>query len=171
MFKHLPVQVITGLQRGDEASFNQMYGHYRDLLYVIINSITHHTQTSQDILQDTFIKAYREVSSLRNPLRFHQWIISIARNLALNSLSKQTEVTLDEQTWNQFGSQDQPSDFISLWHSYLTRDENLVIAYRIVYDLSFAEIAKLLERPLPSVYQIYQRAIQQLRQHYKQQGD
>ena len=170
MFKRLPIETIIGLQNGDEASFNEMYGRYRDLLYVIIHSITGHTETSQDILQDTFIKAFRDIGALNNPLAFHGWIISIAKNLALNAKSKTRETLLEEEAWNQIGTEETPSDFISLWHSYLSREENLVVAYRIVYELTFAEIAKLMEMPLASAYQIYRRALATLRERYKKEG-
>jgi len=170
MFKRLPIDTISGLQMGDEASFNRMYDHYRDLLYVIIHSITGHTETSQDILQDTFVKAFSDIGSLRNPLYFHSWIISIAKNLAINAKTKLRETTLDDEAWSQIGTDETPSDFISLWHSYLSRDENLIIAYRIVYELTFAEIAKLIDMPPASVYQMYQRALKTLREHYQNEG-
>jgi RNA polymerase sigma-70 factor (ECF subfamily) len=170
MFKRLPIETIIGLQNGDEASFNEMYDRYRDLLYVIIHSITRHAETSQDILQDTFVRAFRDIGALKNPLAFHSWIISTAKNLALNAKTKMRETTLDEETWSLIGTEEKPSDFISLWHSYLGREENLVVAYRIVYELTFAEIAKLMEIPLPSAYQIYRRALAILREHYKKEG-
>jgi RNA polymerase sigma-70 factor (ECF subfamily) len=170
MFKRLPITTIVSLQAGDEAAFNNMYDHYRDLLYVIIFSITKHVETSQDLLQDTFIKVFTEVKTLKNPLKFHSWIIQIAKNLALNAIKKPGEQLLDETTWNYMGQNDDPSDFISLWHKNLSRIENLIIAYHLVYGLTFQEISHLIESPLTNTHRLYKQALATLKVSYANEG-
>jgi RNA polymerase sigma-70 factor (ECF subfamily) len=170
MFKRLPDSTILNLQTGDETAFNEVYHHYRDLLYVIIFSITKHPETSEDLLQDTFIKVFTEAKSLRNPSAFHGWIISIARNGALNCLKKPVETVLDQETWNQVGISDAPTNFISLWQRCLSENENLIIAYRLVYELTFQEIATLMQKPLTSVHREYREALKTLKAWYSQSG-
>jgi RNA polymerase sigma-70 factor (ECF subfamily) len=170
MFKRLPDSTIYNLQAGDETAFNEVYHHYRDLLYVIVFSITKHPQTSEDLLQDTFIKVFTEAKSLRNPSAFHGWIIRIARNGAINRLKQPPETTLDPEAWDQIGKSDVPTNFISLWQSCLSEKENLVIAYRLVYELTFKEIAALLQEPLTSVHRDYREALKTLKAWYNQSG-
>ncbi len=168
--KRLPDSTILNLQMGDETAFNEVYHHYRDLLYVIIFSITKHLETSEDLLQDTFIKVFTEAKTLRNPQAFHGWIIQIARHGALNRLKHPTETTLDPDAWNQIGTSDAPSNFISLWHGCLSEKENLIIAYRLVYELTFQEIATLVQEPLTSIHREYREALKTLKAWYNQSG-
>ncbi len=167
MKARLAIEIIRGLQQGDEGCFNIVYDHYRDLLYVLIYSIVKQREMSQDILQETFLRVFTESKTLTNLASFHAWIIKIARNLALNAQVKQRETLLDEATWNQVGSSDEPTNFISLWHRYLSEEENLIIAYRIVYELTFLEIARLVGKPLATIYQSYRNATKTLRHYYQ----
>jgi len=171
MFKRLPVTTIVSLQAGDEASFNRMFAHYRDLLYVIIFSITKHVETSQDLLQDTFTKVFTDVKSLNNPFNFHGWIIQIAKNAALNSIKKQSELLLDETMWDYIGQNDEPSDFIKLWHHNLSRVENLIIAYHLVYGLTFQEISRLIDTSLTNTHRLYKQALATLKVSYASEGE
>lgn len=170
MFQRLPQMTIIDLQAGLETAFDAVYDHYRDLLYVIIYSILKHPQASQDALQETFIKVFKEARTLTNASKFHAWIITIARNEALDALKRVKETSLDEETWNMVGSEDERSDFISLWHSCLSEIENLVIAYRIVYELTFQEIAKLTHSSIGHVHQVYRGALRTLRTVYEKDG-
>jgi len=166
MFAHLPANVILLLQQGDETSFNEVYVHYADLLFVIISSITKDPERSKDVLQDTFLTMYSKIATLADPAKFHPWIIAIARNGALNAKKELHESLLEPEQWDQVADNVRQDDFISAWHSFLNEQENLIIAYKIVYELTFAEISKLTERPLASVYLTYRQALQKLKTHY-----
>jgi DNA-directed RNA polymerase specialized sigma24 family protein len=59
------------------------------------------------------------------------------------------------------------SRLFATWHHSLTDAENLIIAYKIVYEYTFEEIASLTNIPLTSVYKKYQAALTKLKKEYR----
>jgi len=163
-------EIILGLQRGDETCFNVVYDRYRDLLYVIVYSILKDPEASKDVLQDTFVTVFEKARTLSHPDRFHGWVLTVARNLALNAKKSKRDVLLDPEAWETKASEDAPDNFLSAWHRFLSEEENLVIAYKVVYELTFAEIVHLVGKPLTTVYKIYAGALKKLRQAYQAEG-
>ena len=168
MFPRLPLATILRLQTGDEAAFDETYAHYRDLLFLIIFGISKHRETSEDLLQDVFIKVFTEAKTLKNPMMFHSWIVKIAQHAALNAIRRPAEQTVDEAEWNERGQEDQPSDFIATWHSFLSREANLIVAYRIVYELTFLEISGLTGTSPSDAYRTYRDALTKLKAWYRE---
>lgn len=171
MDKRLPPSVIHDLKNGDETAFAIVYANYRALLYFIIISIVKNEEDAKDILQDTFMKIYTSVSTLRDDSKFHGWVSGIAKNLALNHLKTMNRtVELDDCLLDVIGQQDEHFHFLEDWNAGLTDVENAIIAYKIVYDFTFAEISKLANTPLSTIYKIYRDALGKLRKSYKKEG-
>ncbi len=119
------------------------------------------------MLQETFIKIYENASSLRDNDKFHSWSSGIAKNLALNHLkAHQREVELSDDTLEVIGREDETFHFLQDWNAGLSDTENSVIAYKIVYDFTFQEIATLLHTPLSTVFKVYREALKKLKKSY-----
>jgi len=157
---------VEKLRAHDESAFDEVYEHYKNLLYVIIYSIIKNEQLSQDALQDTFLKMYQNINKLKQNSKFHSWLIMIAKNTALNYLKQVKETPIEDTILENVVSEE--DNFISLWHPQLNEFENLIIAYKIVYELPFALIARLIDKPLTSVYVIYQKALKTLKTVYEE---
>lgn len=158
---------IKALQQGEEQAFNLVYQTYKDLLYLIIFSIVHHEENAKDLLQDTFIKIYRESGSLREVSKFKSWVTLIAKNTALNFLKKLKDSDWDDHYEVLAITELEQSHHFATWHRSLNDLENLIVAYKIVYDYTFDEIAELTRLPLTTTYKIYQKALTTLRREYR----
>ena len=75
----------------DMRAFRELVlGHQRRLYFLIRRIVrTHHD--SEDVLQETFIKALKKIGQLRDNSQFHYWISSIAVNAALTHKRKRFE--------------------------------------------------------------------------------
>ena len=167
MDKRLPASVIEGLKNGDSTAFNIVYANYRALLYFIIVSIVKNEEDAKDLLQETFIKIYENASNLRDNDKFHAWSSGIAKNLALNHLKlRQREVELSDDALEVIGREDETFRFLQDWNAHLSDTENAVIAYKIVYEFTFLEIAQFLHTPLSTVYKVYREALKKLKKSY-----
>jgi RNA polymerase sigma factor (sigma-70 family) len=167
MDKRLPPSVIAGLKNGDATSFSIVYANYRALLFFIIVSIVKDEEDAKDILQDTFVKILENVSTLRDNGKFHGWVSGIAKNMALNHLkAKHQTLELSDPLLDVIGREDEHFHFLQDWNAGLSDTENTIIAYKIVYDFTFQEIARQLHTPLSSVYKIYREALGKLKKSY-----
>jgi RNA polymerase sigma-70 factor (ECF subfamily) len=167
MFASLSTKIIIDLQRGDEDAFNTVYAQYRELLFFIIISIVKDQEAGKDLLQDTFIKVFQEAPSITDPNKFHHWVTTVARNSALNYLKKKKEDEWQEHFDETKGIEDSSTGIFATWHSFLTDEENTIIGYRFVYDLTFVEIARLIGQKLTSTFKIYNTAMDKLRLEYQ----
>lgn len=74
--------------RVDEHSFSSIVREYSRPLYWHIRRLVVSHDDTEDILQDTFVKAYRHLWTLRNPAALRPWLYRIATNEANRFLSK-----------------------------------------------------------------------------------
>ncbi len=164
--KILDPQTFSAFQKGDHLAFQKVYEQFRSLLYVVILSIVRHEATTEDLLQDTFLKIYQKGHLVRDPSKFQSWMVMIAKRTALNELKRHKEEPWQEAYENTAAREDGRSLF-QTWHHHLSDEENLIVAYKIVYDLGFEDIATLMEASLSHVYKIYQQAIVKLKVIYQ----
>ena len=61
--------------------WENIYRQHSGGVYQYLLSLSHHAQESEDLLQETFIRAMKSVSTLRQPDKIRSWLLSIARNL------------------------------------------------------------------------------------------
>jgi RNA polymerase sigma-70 factor (ECF subfamily) len=157
---------FQALKRGNHEAFHEVYQQFRSLLYVIILSIVKHEPTAEDLLQDTFLKIYQKVSTLKDPEKFQAWASMIAKHTALNELKRKKEEVWQEQ-YDQTSSEEDGKSLFQTWHKHLSDQENLVIAYKIVYELGFEDISKLMDVSLSNVHHLYEQALDKLKVMYR----
>ena len=163
----LSLDIIQALQKGDPHAFQTFYDAYRDLLYVIIFSIVKHEENTKDVLQETLMTIYQKRQTLRDPLKLKSWVTLIARNQALNFIKKKREQEWEDGYEVLAFTQLEESRMFATWHQSLTDLQNVIIAYKIVYEYTFEEIAELLSMPLTTVYKHYQSALSRLKKEYR----
>ena len=81
-------QLILKFQQGDIKSYNEIVARFKDRLLNFINGYMHDYETSQNLVQDTFIKVYTHGHSYKEISKFSTWIYTIAGNLAKTELRK-----------------------------------------------------------------------------------
>jgi RNA polymerase sigma-70 factor, ECF subfamily len=80
--------LIRESQRGNRAAFEELVRHYDQAVLRLAMHITGSDTEAQDVYQDAFLKAYRNIGSFRFECSFYTWIYRIVTNLCLDSLRK-----------------------------------------------------------------------------------
>ena len=81
-------QLIAKSKRGDVDSFNILVLRYQDYIYSIAYRIIGEAEGAADVAQDTFLTAYRKLTSFRGG-NFKAWLARIATNACYDELRKQ----------------------------------------------------------------------------------
>jgi RNA polymerase sigma factor (sigma-70 family) len=81
-------QLIAKAKRGDVESFNVLVLRYQDYIYSIAYRIMGETDGAADAAQETFLTAYRKLTSFRGG-NFKAWLARIATNACFDELRKQ----------------------------------------------------------------------------------
>ena len=81
--------LIYRAQTGDEGAFAELMRAYHAYVYAIVIGIVKNSHDAEEVVQDTFLSAYRGLTQLEDRKKFKSWLAEIARNRARNWLRKQ----------------------------------------------------------------------------------
>ena len=81
-------ELIREAQKGNQAAFEELVRQYDGPVLRLAYHMTRSEQDAQDIYQEAFLKAYRNIGSFRFECSFYTWIYRIVTNLCLDHLRK-----------------------------------------------------------------------------------
>lgn len=82
------IELVRKTKKGDTRAFDCLVQSYQRRLYVAIYRMVHNATDTEDLVQDTFIHAYRGINGFNEKYHFSTWIYRIAMNLSINHLKK-----------------------------------------------------------------------------------
>ena len=88
-------QIIASILAGDAHLFHQLIRPYERSVYVMALSFLKNEADAEDIAQEAFLKAFRNLSRFRGDSKFGTWLISITLNEARTRLRQQKAVQLE----------------------------------------------------------------------------
>jgi RNA polymerase sigma-70 factor (ECF subfamily) len=78
------VLLVEGLQHGKAGALAELVHKYQRRIYRIAMQITRNHEDASDVTQETFLKVYESIYSLRRKAAFETWVYRIAVNKATN---------------------------------------------------------------------------------------
>lgn len=157
---------LLALQSGDNAAFEEIYEHLKTPMYTIILRITQDHALSEDILQEVFLKLYQ--SPPKPPIeKPRAYLFQTARNLAIDSMRKRSRL-IDMESIEQrhiYLPADDNTLRMDVDHAInaLPLQERQIVSLHINGELTFREVAGMLDIPLGTALWKYQKAIKRLR--------
>ena len=79
-------ELMRGVRAGDEAAFPLLYRRYERRLLAFLVPYVGDLALAEDLLQETFLRVFRQRASYEPRGAFRTWLFAIARNLALDQL-------------------------------------------------------------------------------------
>jgi RNA polymerase sigma factor (sigma-70 family) len=169
-------ELVLLLKQRQESAFNYLYDHYSGSLYSVVVSIVPDRELANDLLQEVFIKIWRQIETYDNTKgRLFTWMLNIARNASIDAVrsknyqQSQQNKELTENVYDAGGSVQTNTDKIGLRKIV----NNLKEEYRVLLELSYFEgytqdeISKMLKVPLGTVKTRLRTALIQLKQVIK----
>lgn len=187
--------VVAQARSGDAQAFSGLLQRYEGKIFRLALHITQNREDAEDVLQETFLKAYEHLDQFQGNSKFYTWIVRIAVNQALMKLRKRKSdrsVSLDDTIDT---GEDTVSREIAAWdenpeEQYGREELNEILTgaidslapiYRAVFvlrdidELSTEETAEALDLSVPAVKSRLLRARLQLRdkltRYFKRKGD
>ncbi len=156
-FSEISPGVVELAKFGDEEAFHLIFNRYGRPVLSFINHHVQNRELAEELAQETFVRAYRNLGGLRDDLRLSTWLFGIARNVVRES-SRQTrkderKVGLDEPE-----SMKLESGFVLPEGSMLDReltetihkalaelddDKRIVFSLKIFHEKSYEEISSI----------------------------
>lgn len=86
-------QLLQASAAGSKEAFGAIVQRYQALVCAITYSTTGDVGTSEELAQETFVRAWKNLRQLQDPGKFRTWLCSIARNLARTSLRNRAQAS------------------------------------------------------------------------------
>lgn len=161
---------IHAVLAGDPDAFAPLIDRYKDGLYFHCFRIVQDEDQAEDLVQETFITAYRQLGTYKSDWKFSTWLYTIATRKAIDVFRKRKLWRLDDASLDKLVST-LPSPERTMTHAELREAvTRLRENYRQVISLyfwgvySYQEIAEMIGAPVGSVKGWMHRAIEQLNQ-------
>lgn len=81
--------LVERFQEGDNIAFNLLVTKYQGKLLRVVSRLIHNPSDAEDIVQESFVRAYRALPAFRHESAFYTWLFQIGMNAAKNFLKKQ----------------------------------------------------------------------------------
>ena len=79
-------ELVRRVQKGDDRAFDLLFHRYRYRIYALISRYVSNKEDIEDVLQESFAKAFRALHRFRGESEFFTWLYRIAVNSAKNFL-------------------------------------------------------------------------------------
>ena len=185
------LELIQQLRAGDELAFKSLVTNYQDMVYNTALGIVQNSEDAEDVTQEVFIQVYRSIDQFKGDARLSTWIYRITTTKALDHIRSRRRKKRFAFITSLFGPNDElvhePVDFQHPGVA-LDRKEQAALLFRMIEqlpenqkvaftlhkteDLSYQEIAEVMNLSVSAVESLLFRARQNLRKllekHYQQ---
>lgn len=87
-------ELLQRLAEGDEIAFTKIFYAYKDKLYSFILHVTGSAAAAEDVLQEVFLKLWRDRNSFSAVDNINAYLFKMAQNHAINGLRRQSRGAL-----------------------------------------------------------------------------
>jgi RNA polymerase sigma-70 factor (ECF subfamily) len=172
------VELVLG---GDQDVFAMLVERYKDAVQNLAYRMLGNTTEAEDVTQETFVRAYTQLSTYKSVHKFSTWLLSIASHLAIDQLRRRRFLALPLEDvpfleWivdagvgpEQSVLHGEQQDDIQKYLQLLPGKYRAVIVLRYWYDFSYEEIAQVLNLTQPLVKARLHRARELLARYMQQ---
>ena len=171
--------LLGAVARRDERAFDVLYHRYNVPLYNYILRLIHRPPVAEEILQEVFLAVWEGAAGFKGESQVKTWLFRIAHHQAVSWLRRKREVlTHDGELPDVPVPPGAESQVIAAWQTdkvraaldKLSPEHRAVLELVFFYEMSYAEIAKVLDCPVGTVKSRMSYARRNLSGHLKAQG-
>ncbi|MFA6099374.1 MAG: RNA polymerase sigma factor [Patescibacteria group bacterium] len=169
-------QLVKKYLKGDEHALRLLYERHIPAVYNFIARISPSEIDVDDIVQEAFVKAWKNLKKFNLDLSFRTWLFTIAKNVLLDQIKKKRPMIFslsdqDDAFIDVEDSKPLPDAMLDIRDSdervaillnELTPAQRATVVLHVMEDLTFREIGEVLGQPMETVKTRYRRAIASL---------
>jgi RNA polymerase sigma-70 factor, ECF subfamily len=143
--------LVARIRAGDEDAFESLIARYQAPLFRYLRGLVGDQEQARDLVQETFLRAYRSIGTLEDPGLLRGWLYRIAHNQAYSALRRRRLISWLPLAFGQHVSASAPDrsvvDSVRVEEA-LTRvpvQQRAPLLLHLVAGFSYAEVAALLQ--------------------------
>ena len=171
----LDENIIIRLGKGDNSAFRELYQQTSGAVYGFALSILKNKQDAEDVMHDTYIRAYNGAVSYRPTGKPLTWMLTIVRNLCYNRI-RDNRICEDISQYNDIlcsetGHDPEERALVEQAIGVLASDERQIVILHAITGMKHREIAEILDVPTGTVLSKYNRALRKMRAEIERKRD
>jgi len=149
--------LVTRVCAGDAEAFRLIFERYSRPVISFIFDMVNDRSLAEELTQETFVRAYRAIHTMRRETKLSTWLFGIARNVARESLRARARAVshielTDKSVMDLSDNKPVPvdgvlskelNDVIRRSLAALDEDKRLVFTLKILHQCSYEEIAEI----------------------------
>jgi RNA polymerase sigma-70 factor (ECF subfamily) len=179
-------ELVTAFRAGDSSAFDALVQRWERKIQGAVYRIMGSGEEAKDLTQETFLRAYRGLSTFKSEARFSSWLYQIALNLCRDRLRQKrgrTLVSIDDldaassarierkgPSAHEVVEARDLARAVSAAMALLPEEQREVITLKEYQGLTFQEIANVLRVPVSTVKTRLYRGLVQMRDHLEKRG-
>jgi RNA polymerase sigma-70 factor (ECF subfamily) len=165
-------ELVERLKGGDHKAFELLVRLHHRSVYTLAFRFMGDHGGADDVVQESFLKAYHSIASFRQEASFKSWLLRITANTAKNALRSRNRVQAvdieDVQlgyTHKDFGRLEnlQTGDLLKRGVEALPPKQRQALELRIFEDMSFKDIAEIMDCPFDTAKANFRHAVMNLK--------
>ncbi len=177
-------ELVTALQSeaDKETAFRELVSQYKERLYWQIRNMVLDHDDTDDVLQNTFVKIFRNINSFKGDSKLHTWMYRIAANESitfLNKKAKRNNVSIENMKDNALRKLESDiyfeGDAIQLQFqkaiATLPERQRLIFTMKYFEDHTFEQLSEILETSVGGLKSSYHIAVKKITEFIKTQNE
>ncbi len=124
-------ELVKRFKQGDQSAFAELVQAYRKPLYYVILKIVNNETDAEDLVTETFIKAYENIDKFDEKYAFSTWLFKIGNNLAIDFLRKKKRSVPIVSLSDKISTGDEDSPTYEEVLKEKTQDTSEIVHYRL----------------------------------------
>jgi RNA polymerase sigma-70 factor (ECF subfamily) len=171
------IELVEGIKRRDEEAFRMFVDRYQEIVLNTCNGFVHNSDDAKDLTQEVFLKVYDAIDKFRGDAKLSTWIYRISVNKSLNFLRANKKnrminnldsvvfsnnsalaVESDSDERDSFLDQLRRSKILYAAINGLSKNQKIAFSLNKLDEISYNEIAEIMNISLPAVESLIHRA-------------
>ncbi len=159
------LSLLARCRTGDSVAMNVVVNRHRSRLVRVANNVLRDRHEAEDVTQEAFLKAFRELSKLRDDRAFSGYLYRICVRLCMDRLrSRRTESTILDTPENSREKQVENKILVEKLLAQLTPELRMTLVLREMEQFSYDEVAEYMGVPVGTVRSRLHTARERFRQ-------
>ena len=157
-------EIFELLKTNRKLGIEELYKNYSKLVFGVIYSILKNTDETEDVLQNVFIKIFK-LDNEKLPTKSHlSWLYSVAKNETINYIKRNSKEKNFENLYEISDNDTEiekvlDKEYFNNLIKNLPQKQQEILSLKIVSNLSFKEIANILNMKIPAVQWHYYKSL------------
>lgn len=173
------IDLVAEVKEGNTEAYAEIVKRYQRLLMKAALRVTRDLESAEDVVQESFFKAYQKIHTFEGRASFRSWLYQITLNTARNKLRERhdSQINIDNLVLAVDGTaekQIQDDDlriYLQKEVSRLPEKQRQALTLRIFDDLNFKEIADIMRCPYDTAKANYRHALLKIRSRVTEHKD